>query len=254
MMKRFVLHIEYDGSDYAGFQLQPDRPSIQGKLEEALYGLYNVPVRVHPSGRTDAGVHAHYQIIHFDPPRDLKSLNLKAALNSLLPRDIRVINTAETDETFHARFSARKRRYRYIISARETAIDRFRVWQVRQAPDLSLLRSCADLLPGEHDFTSFCSSQAEVNHKRCYIYRSCWKKEEERYFYYIEGNRFLHSMVRSLVGTMLEVGRGRLKIKDFASLLELDPSSATALTAPPQGLSLMHVSYEHPLPWEKEFK
>ncbi|MDZ7821386.1 MAG: tRNA pseudouridine(38-40) synthase TruA [Candidatus Marinimicrobia bacterium] len=232
MKKRFVLQIEYDGSGYAGFQLQPDQPSIQGELENALQRLYRTPVRVHPSGRTDAGVHARFQVVHFDPPRELKNLHLRAALNGLLPADIRVTGTAVTDTAFHARFSARKRTYRYVISTRETALDRLRVWQLFRDLDLSRMQACADMLTGEHDFTSFCSSQAEVRHKRCEIYRSRWERNEERFMYEIEGNRFLHSMVRSLVGTMAEAGRGRLTAEDFASILQQASHSAGAVTAP----------------------
>ncbi|MCK4812786.1 MAG: tRNA pseudouridine(38-40) synthase TruA [Candidatus Marinimicrobia bacterium] len=251
-MKRYILHVEYDGTRYAGYQLQPDVITIQGELETALEAIYHAPVRIHASGRTDTGVHAHYQIIHFDPPCELKNLNLKAALNTLLTGDIRVINTAIQDETFHARYSARERRYRYIVSTRETALDRFRVWRFFHSLDFLAMQECASILLGEHDFTSFCSAQAEVNHKRCTILRSAWEQDETRLIYYINGNRFLHSMVRSLVGTMVEVGKGRITPDEFASMLELRDRSAGAVTAPPQGLSLIYVRYEHPIPWTKE--
>ena len=249
-MRRYVMQIEYDGSHYAGFQLQPDMPSIQGELEKALGGLYKVPVRVHPSGRTDAGVHALAQIVHFDAPRELRDLNLKAAMNRLLPRDIRVLRSGRTDTSFHARFSARKRTYRYTISTRETALDRDRVWQIFRSLDFPALQESAAVFEGEHDFTAFCSAQAEVKHKYCRIYRSFWEHEQDRYTYYIEGNRFLHSMVRSLTGTMVEVAKGRLEVRDLRRILESRSRSGDAVTAPPQGLFLLRVEYEFPLPWE----
>jgi len=251
-MKRLILQLEYDGTAYAGYQLQPDQPSIQGKLEEALYKLYKKPLRVHASGRTDAGVHARCQVVHFDPPRELKNLNLKAALNTLLPKDIRVIDTAVTDQDFHARFSARERQYEYIVSGAITALDRFRVWQVFQELNLDIMKKCADLFYGEHDFTSFCSSQAEVDHKRCIVTRSDWEKKGDQYIFRIHGNRFLHSMVRSLVGTMVEAGKGRFSVEDVKRILESRDRHAGALTAPPQGLTLMHVLYENKIDWKGE--
>ena len=250
-MLRFVLHIEYDGTAYAGYQLQPDQKTIQGELESALYKLYKQAIRVHGSGRTDAGVHAIHQIVHFDPPAELKNLNIKAALNTLLPKDIRVLHSAQSNEHFHSRFSAKERQYRYIVSQQCTALDRHRVWQIYQELDFKTMQEAADIFVGEHDFTSFCSSQAEVDHKRCIITRSEWIKEKERYVYWIHGNRFLHSMVRSLVGTMVEVGKGKISINDLCTLLQKQERKGEALTAPPQGLTLMNVIYEQELVWEK---
>lgn len=251
-MTRFVLLMEYDGTAYAGFQLQPDAPSIQGALEEVLHAMYGQAVRVIPSGRTDAGVHARCQVVHFDAPKALRNLNLKAALNSSLPADIRILDYCTQGPEFHARYSALERRYRYLITEHETALERERMWQVFQPLDLTLMQSCADMLPGEHDFTSFCSSQAEVNHKRCIIFRADWSRHAGMLQFDIHGNRFLHSMVRSLVGTMAEVGRGRLSPGDFRSILEAKDRHAGAVTAPARGLYLMRVVYKEKLPWEKE--
>jgi tRNA pseudouridine38-40 synthase len=249
-MLRSVLHIEYDGTTYAGYQLQPDQRTIQGELELALHKLYKQDIRVHGSGRTDAGVHAKHQIVHFDPPILLKNLNLKAALNTLLPKDIRVIQTAKADEVFHSRFSAKERQYRFIVSTQCTALDRYRVWQIYQDLDFRSMQESAAIFIGEHDFTSFCSAQAEVDHKRCIITRSEWIKENDQYVYYIYGNRFLHSMVRSLVGTMVEVGKGKISINELFALLEKQERNGEALTAPPQGLTLMNVIYEQEPIWE----
>ncbi|MCF7833060.1 MAG: tRNA pseudouridine(38-40) synthase TruA [Candidatus Marinimicrobia bacterium] len=245
-----ILHIEYDGTAYSGYQLQTDQPSIQGEIENALKKLYREAIRVHASGRTDAGVHAKYQIVHFDPPCTLQNLNLKAALNTLLPKDIRVINTAIGNKDFHARFSARERQYQYIISTQNTALDRDRVWQIYQELDFDSMKKSADLFIGEHDFTSFCSVQAEVDHKRCTIFKSYWEQHGDRLIYRIHGNRFLHSMVRSLVGTMAEVGKGRLTVEDLKNILESEDRSSGAITAPPQGLTLMYVQYEEKINWE----
>jgi tRNA pseudouridine38-40 synthase len=250
--ERFILQVEYDGSNYAGYQLQPGFPTIQGEIEAALEKMYREPLRVHGSGRTDAGVHALAQIIHFDAPRELKNLNLRAALNTLLPPDIRVIRTAGGDKDFHARFSARMRHYRYIVSRRETALDRLRVWPLYHDLDVESMRICAEMIMGEHDFTAFCSAQAEVEHKRCIVSRSEWNSEGDRMIYSVSANRFLHSMVRSLTGTMTEVGKGRLTTDDFAALLENNPVPFTAFTAPPQGLYLVRVDYDIPIDWEKE--
>jgi tRNA pseudouridine38-40 synthase len=249
-MKRFILHIEYDGTDYAGYQLQPDQPSIQSEIEAALKKLYKQDIRIHASGRTDAGVHALSQIVHFDPPLELTNLNLKAALNTLLPKDIRVMDTAVGDKDFHARFSARERQYRYVVSTRTTALDRYRVWQVYHNLDIDVMKKCAALFIGEHDFTAFCSTQAEVDHKRCIISTSEWEQDGNRLIYRIHGNRFLHSMVRSLVGTMVEAGKGRYSVDNVRQMLESKNRNTGAVTAPPQGLTLMNVKYETKINWE----
>ncbi|MDD4961644.1 MAG: tRNA pseudouridine(38-40) synthase TruA [Candidatus Marinimicrobia bacterium] len=251
-MKRIVLLMEYDGSAYAGFQLQPDLPTIQGELEKALKAIYRTPVRAIPSGRTDAGVHARYQVAHFDPPAELQKFNPKAALNSLLPPDIRIRDFCYREQDFHARYSAKERRYRYLIRLEESALDRERVWQLFRPLDFATLQACAALLPGEHDFTSFCSAQAEVEHKRCMIHHSLWQRNDGQLIYDIHGNRFLHSMVRSLVGTMVEAARGNTGSRDFQRILEAKDRLAGAVSAPPQGLYLMYVAYDPPLEWEKE--
>ncbi|MBW6457946.1 MAG: tRNA pseudouridine(38-40) synthase TruA, partial [FCB group bacterium] len=214
--------------------------------------MYRESLRVHGSGRTDAGVHALAQIVHFNAPRELKNLNLKAALNTLLSPDIRVIRTAIGSKDFHARFSARMRHYRYLISRREAALDRQRVWCLYHDLDVEAMRTCAAMIMGEHDFTAFCSAQAEADHKRCIVSRSEWEKEGDRLIYSVSANRFLHSMVRSLTGTMTEVGKGRLTTEDFAALLENRHPALTAFTAPPQGLYLVRVDYDIPIDWEKE--
>lgn len=250
-MKRFVMQIEYDGSNYAGFQLQPSDPTVQGALEQALEHIYHCPVRIFGSGRTDAGVHAHYQIVHFDPPRDLAKFNLKAALNSLLRPDIRVIHYALAEKDFHARFSAKERVYKYRIHTCDTAINRLYSWQIRQSLALKDLQTCADFLHGDHDFTSFCSAKAVVSHKRCIITHCSWEKLDQELIFNISANRFLHSMVRSLVGTMVNVGKGYLSPEDFNNIFKAENRLAGALTAPPQGLSLMHVNYEQPIAWEE---
>jgi len=253
-MKRRILQVEYDGTNYAGYQLQPDQPSIQAEIEKALKRLYNNDIRVHASGRTDAGVHACYQIIHFNEPLELKNLNLKAALSTLLPKDIRVIDTATGDEDFHARFSARERQYRYVISTQTTALDRDRAWQVYRDLDLEIMKKCAELFIGEHDFTSFCSAQAEVDHKRCIITHSVWEQDGDRLIYRIHGNRFLHSMVRSLVGTMVEAGKARFTVDEVKHMLDSKDRTAGAVTAPPQGLTLVFVKYENKINWEGKSK
>ena len=249
-MKRTILQIEYDGTAYSGYQLQPKHSSIQGCIEDALKKLYNENIRVHASGRTDAGVHAKYQIIHFDPPRELQNLNLKAALNTLLPKDIRVIRCAYSDKDFHARFDAKERRYEYSILQGCTALDRNRVWQIYQNLDFDEMKRSAKIFEGEHDFTAFCSTQAEVDHKRCIIYKSEWTQSANKLTYHIHGNRFLHSMVRSLVGTMIEVGKARLSFKDIESILHKKLRNGDAVTAPPQGLILAKVLYDKNIHWE----
>lgn len=249
-MPRMMAWIEYDGTRYAGFQLQLEDLTIQYEVEAALEKLYCEPVRITGSGRTDAGVHAEYQIIHFDVQKIIPARNVGLALNRYLPRDIRVKAVSTSDDSFHARYSAIQRHYRYQIQHGAAALNRHQVWQYYKKLNLGILNECAEMILGEHDFTSFCQIHAEVKHKFCTVSRSEWIFEKSHLTYRISANRFLHSMVRSLVGTMMEAGKGRFTVKDFRHILESRDRSSGAVTAPPEGLILENVEYQSLIRWE----
>ncbi|MCK5519594.1 MAG: tRNA pseudouridine(38-40) synthase TruA [Candidatus Marinimicrobia bacterium] len=246
---KIALHIEYDGTAYSGLQVQPDRNTIQSVLEDALKKLYQAKLRMTASGRTDAGVHAMAQIIHYEPPRQIPALNIIKALNSFLPADIRIMKAAEVDDDFHARFSAIKRDYIYKFHTRPSALERLYSWHLRQNISAELLTAYAEILPGEKDFETFCSTQADVDHYFCSVTESTWEFKNEHLLYRISANRFLHSMVRSLVGTMVTFSLKRRSPQEFKDLLARKKRGPEIYTAPPMGLYLMNVHYDKAVNW-----
>ncbi len=246
---RIALRLEYDGSRYRGFQFQPNEKTVQTEIEKALEKLYRQFCRVIPSGRTDSGVHARDQICHFDAPRAYPEINVIKALNSILPEDIRVLAAATVSNEFHARYDAVRRDYRYTLRFHPSALERGRSWYLPGFHELSSLDDMASCLQGEMDFTSFCSTQAEVNHKFCRVMESEWIRSEEHLIYRISANRFLHSMVRSLVGTMVMMARKTDGSAQFSNVLKACTRGPEIYTAPPQGLCLEKVYYPNSINW-----
>jgi tRNA pseudouridine38-40 synthase len=249
-IRRIAFRLEYEGTHYCGFQLQNDQPTIQKLTENAFYSLYRENIRVAASGRTDSGVHARGQIVHADVPRNLPAENVAKALNSYLPRDIRVTALAYVKDDFHARFDAVSRLYRYTIFRGITALEKSYVWQIYQKIETDVMIDCASYIIGEHDFTSFCLSQTETENKICRITRAEWIEDGLKLYFYIEADRFLHSMVRALVGTMVDAGKSRYSVKDFKDILSKHEHGAGAFTAPPHGLVLEEVKYYPQIIWQ----
>ena len=212
-MTRYRLTIEYDGTDFVGWQRQDNGLSIQQELEGAVKAFSGETAAVQGAGRTDAGVHAMAQVAHIELPARLSPMELRQALNGNLKRDVRIDSVVEADDDFHARFSATAREYEYHIVKNYSPITRKYATELKWNINPDLLHECAKLLIGEHDFTSFCKATAEVDNKICTIYKAEWEDMGE-YIFRIRANRFLQHMVRYLVGTMLEVARGRFSIKD----------------------------------------
>jgi len=250
-MRRIRLTVSYDGADYQGWQIQPNGVSVQQKLEEALLSMLSIPVSVVGSGRTDSGVHALGQVCHFDIPLSTPVKAFKPRLNALLPKDIRVMDAAETDGSFHARFTTMAREYRYLVKRADdvTAFDDRHVWAIRTLPDIALLRSYASCIAGTHDFTTFCSSKDECPSKFRDIYVSEWCLGKDSYgydllSYTICGNAFLYHMVRSLVGTMIDAGLSGESAEEFKGILEAKDRSKAGRTAVASGLYLARISYD----------
>ncbi len=244
-MSRFALIIEYDGTNYAGWQLQNDQPTIQGAIENALQQLTQRNVRVTGSGRTDAGVHARAQVAHFDSRKStLSEENYRRGLNTYLNDDIIVKDCQKVADDFHARFQAIQRDYSYSITSVPVAIHRQYLWYVPDSLDLNLLEQAAEIIPGKHDFRSFMHAQSDVRSTICEITESSWKITSKKLRYLIYGNRFLHNMVRSLVGTMIEVARGRFSLQEFREFVEEPDKEAPVVCAPAHGLVLEQVHYE----------
>ncbi|MCF7796670.1 MAG: tRNA pseudouridine(38-40) synthase TruA [Lentisphaeria bacterium] len=241
---RVALLLEFEGTNYQGWQAQPTGPTIQFVLETALREILKEIPRVTGSGRTDAGVHALGQVAHFD----IESLKipverLPAALNQALPDDIRVLAAQRTPEDFNSRFDAIAREYAYHISSYPNALHRQTSWYCKYNPDRALLASCAEMVVGEHDFTSFCAAITDTHNMVCRVDFSSWEFLPRGLIYRVRANRFLHHMVRMLVGNMIEVARGRWSLAYFRKLLQQPDHEHDTVTAPAHGLRLERVDY-----------
>lgn len=244
-MARYKIIIRYDGTSFFGWQSQTDKETIQDTLESALKPLNgNNRVVVTGAGRTDTGVHALGQVAHFDLSTNLDDNVLFNALNARLPNTIRVKDLKVVDDNFHARFSAKKRYYNYQCYFGENLLYENQSWLIEKI-DLKKLNQFAQLLKGQHDFLSFSKLNKNLDNTICNIYQSEWIKNQELITFKICGNRFLHHMVRYLVGTMIAGINGKVSIHQFSKLLDHPQKDAKVFVAPPKGLFLMGIDYEN---------
>lgn len=246
-MNRLKCTIEYDGTHFLGFQVQPKGRTVQGEIEKAIKKLHKgEDIRIQPSGRTDAGVHAHGQVIHFDSPLAIPSERWMMALNTLFPDDIVVTEVEIVDENFHARYDVVKKEYRYFLLNQKNR-NVFRKDHTYYYPypiNLDQILEGAAYLLGTHDFTSFCSTKSDKENKiRTIEEIEIWKDGNEIIFRFV-GNGFLYNMVRIIVGTLLKVGQGKLAPDDIKLILEKRDRQAAGKTAPAHGLHLWRVWYE----------
>jgi tRNA pseudouridine38-40 synthase len=244
-MAQYRMLLEYDGTDYHGWQLQPDRRTLQGVLESALTTALRHPVRVAASGRTDAGVHALGQVATFRTPQPIDPRELRKSLNALTPPDLAVHEIAAVAEDFDARRHALARVYEYRIWTepwRSAFWHRF-TWHVPRGLDLRAMRFAAAALVGEHDFSAFRASDCDADHAVRRVIHSGFTEAEGLCVYRIEANAFLKHMVRAIVGTLVEVGNGQRLANDVATVLAGRDRTRAGQTAPPHGLVLMSVRY-----------
>ncbi|WP_406945269.1 tRNA pseudouridine(38-40) synthase TruA [Halobacillus sp. SY10] len=246
-MIRIRMVIRYDGTNYAGYQVQPNGNTIQAELEKALRKMHKgEQVKVVASGRTDARVHAVGQVIHFETPLHIPMANWKRALGSLLPDDIQVVSADQVSEEFHARYDAKGKEYRYYVHHAHEP-DLFRrhyTHHVRAELDIVRMKEACSHLEGEHDFTSFCSPKTDIKGTKVRtIYKAEVTKEGNDIVFIFRGSGFLYNMVRILVGTLLEVGRNERKPEDVKRIIEAKNRNEAGKTAPPQGLFLWEVFY-----------
>jgi tRNA pseudouridine38-40 synthase len=243
-LRRFKLTLQYDGNQFQGWQIQKRGRTVQAELERVATLLNgNKSVTVVGAGRTDTGVHARAQVAHLDLETHLSPQALCKAFNGNLPEDLLVTDCAEVTIDFHARFSARWRQYRYRCRTDEELFDRHYVW--RTGPlDVNRLNDIAKMVKGTHDFTSFSRYNPDVKGRDCTVYESQWREHGSIVNYYITANRFLHHMVRYLVGTMVAVSQKRFSSEAFLRLLEHPQEQVQIFKAPAQGLYLEQVIYD----------
>jgi tRNA pseudouridine38-40 synthase len=250
-MRNLKLILSYDGSEFAGWQVQPDAVTVQGTLASAIGRITGEKVLPQGSGRTDAGVHALAQVVTFVTESSIPTANFVKALNDILPASVRVLEAEEAAADFHARHSARSKTYRYRIYRAAICppfLARY-VWHYPYPLDEGAMITAAGLVEGEHDFTSFAAVDPErvregaaVSNVRR-IFSSGWERDADEFVYTVKGSGFLHHMVRNLVGTFILVGKGTLQVDDLTRILEARNRSAAGATAPASGLYLVNVEY-----------
>jgi tRNA pseudouridine38-40 synthase len=250
-MRNLKLILSYDGTEFAGWQAQPDAVTVQGTLASAIGRITGEKVLPQASGRTDAGVHALAQVVTFGADSSIPTANFLKALNDILPASIRILEVDQAAPDFHARKSARAKIYRYRLY-REAICPPFLaryVWHYPYPLDEGAMNRAAERVQGEHDFTSFAAVDPEREKEGTLpsnvrtIFSSTWERQENEFIYAVRGSGFLHHMVRNLVGTFILVGKGTLQPDDIARILEARKRSAAGATAPPNGLYLVNVEY-----------
>jgi len=248
-MRRIRIRLAYDGTDYHGWQVQPGLATIQGTLQQVLTEIEGRPVEVAGSGRTDAGVHALAQVAAFSIENPIPLYNLRKAMNRILPHDVRVLSAEEAASDFHPRFQAHSKTYEYRIWRGEICppFERRYLHHYPYPMDIDAVLGAAPLLEGEHDFTAFAASDERDlagGSKVRTIFSSHASLDGERLIYRVRGSGFLKHMVRNLVGTLLEIGKGNLDESGLLALLQPGVAGKAGPTAPARGLFLVEVEYE----------
>lgn len=247
-MTRVKCILEYDGSGFAGFQIQPKERTVGGEIEKAIKKIHKgQAIRIQSAGRTDAGVHAEGQVIHFDTPLSIPDESWKRALNTLLPDDIYIKVCENVSEGFHARFSALAKEYHYDVQTtlKPDVFKRKYAYHYPYALDLEKINQACSYLEGKHDFTTFSSAKATIKGSRIRtLYKLTCKEHGDGIRFYFYGDGFLYNMVRIIVSLLLDVGRGKRNPEDIPELIAAKNRSMIGKTIPPEGLYLHKVIYK----------
>ncbi len=246
MALRYFLTFSYRGTHYCGWQMQPNGIAVQQVLTDALRTVTRSPaLQVVGAGRTDAGVHATKMVAHFDVEKPIDDIEkFVARLNGVLPPDIAVSGLRQVADDAHARFDATARRYEYHIIAEKNPFKTDLAWRLPVTLDYDAMNRAAKVLLGEHDFTSFSKVHTDVKTMICTISEAHWDKRGDEWIFTIEANRFLRNMVRAIVGTLVEVGKGNYSVDDFKKIIEAKNRCAAGMSVPACGLFLTEVKYE----------
>jgi tRNA pseudouridine38-40 synthase len=243
MQRNIKLEIEYDGTDFHGWQMQPKLRTVQGEIQEKLKTILQHEVNLIGAGRTDVGVHALGQVANSRTDNPLEIESILEALNAMVHHDVVIKRAQEVDPDFHARYSAAGRVYQYRICQRRSALQRRYAWEVLYSLNTDEMVKATENIEGEHDFSSFCVAESSKENNLCKVTRAAWERNGEQLTFEIEANRFLHTMVRSLVGTLVEVARGYFSVADFVHIMKAKDRRKAGPTAPARGLYLVEVKY-----------
>ncbi len=240
---RYFIEIAFNGKNYHGWQIQPDAASVQQTIEEALSTLLRTKIDIVGAGRTDAGVHAKQIFAHFDFTEAIELNELVYKLNSFLPKDIAVKNITPVKEDAHARFDANSRTYEYYLSLEKNPFTTDFSYQLNQIPDLEKMNKAAKILLNYNDFQCFSKSKTDVKTYHCIITFAEWTYKDNKLVFTITANRFLRNMVRAIVGTLLEIGLGKLEVNDLHDIIKSKSRNKAGTSAPAEGLFLTRVTY-----------
>ncbi|MBO4739643.1 MAG: tRNA pseudouridine(38-40) synthase TruA [Bacteroidales bacterium] len=247
-MQRYFIHLAYNGKNYFGWQRQPKDISVQEVLENDISVLLKEPISIVGAGRTDTGVHARNFYAHFDTSNDLNEQDcqhLAYKLNAFLPKDIVVFSIFKVDSQMHARFSATSRTYRYYVSTQKNPFRQDMAYSVLQALNVEQMNECCQKLLQYNDFTSFSKVHTQTNNNLCTITFAQWQRLPDNILCFeITANRFLRNMVRAIVGTLLQVGKGKLSVDDFCRIIEQRNRNEAGESAPAHALFLEEISYQ----------
>ena len=242
---RYFIKLAYNGTPYHGWQIQPNAASVQETLNKAFSVLLYSEISLMGAGRTDTGVHAREMYAHFDFETPLDIPKLIHKLNSYLPKDIVIYNIYPVEEEAHCRFDATKRTYEYHINIFKDAFLQEQSWYFNQSLDIELMNEAAQLLLNYTDFQCFSKVNTDVNTFDCSIYEAYWKKEENKLIFTISANRFLRNMVRSIVGTLVNIGLHKININDFIAIIESKNREKAGFSVPAHGLYLTKIEYPY---------
>jgi tRNA pseudouridine38-40 synthase len=243
-MQRFFIYLAYDGGAYHGWQIQPNGVSVQAVLTAALTIVLRRETAIVGAGRTDSGVHARQMVAHFDSEAPLDTVSLRAKLNRLLPPDVAIADIRPVGADAHARFDALSRTYHYYISESKQPLRRAYCWRVYRPLDYDRMNEAAATLTEYTDFTSFSKLHTDVKTNNCRVVHAQWTLDApDVHVFTITADRFLRNMVRAIVGTLVEVGVGKMSVADFRAIIERRDRSAAGMSAPAQGLFLDEIVY-----------
>lgn len=243
-MQRYFIYLKYDGTAYHGWQVQPNANSVQVEVEHALSTLLRQEMPVVGAGRTDTGVHARMMTAHFDTDADVDCQQLAYKLNRLLPRDISVDRVIPVPPDTHARFSAMARTYHYYVHTHKDPFMRAYSCEMPYSLDFEKMNIAAAMLLAVEDFAAFCKSNSDAKTTLCHVTRACWVRDSDYQWHFeITANRFLRNMVRAVVGTLVDVGRGRIDMDDFRKVIEGKDRQGAGESMPGNALFLEKIDY-----------